>query len=137
MRTLIALALVAACGGKPRPAPTEPAEPSGPAPVDRALLAEIATGLEDVLATMAAIAEGAPDCPAMATQLGELFDKSAPLFELARAQGADPAAAPLLTAELDARAARVEPLVARIGQGLGRCQMDPGVAAAMERMPTF
>lgn len=137
MRILILVAALTACGGgKAKPAPAPAPEPAAPA-VDRALLVEIAAGLEDVLATMAAIAEGAADCPAMAAQLGELFDKSAPLFELAKTQDADPEAGPLLRAELDGRAPRVQPLVERIGKGLGRCQMDAGVAAAMEKMPTF
>lgn len=133
---LIPLVAALACGGGKQPAPAQPEEPAPPA-VDRAMLVEIAAGLEDVLATMAAIAEGAPDCPAMAAQLTSLFDKSAPLFELAKTQDADPEAGPLLRAELDGRAARVQPLVERIGEGLGRCQMDAGVAAAMEKMPTF
>jgi hypothetical protein len=134
--------IVAACGGKARPASTAPAaetpaaEPAAPV-VDRALLGEIADGLVDVLATMASITEGATDCAGMAAQLGALFDKSAPLFELARAQGADAAAAPVLTAEMDARADRVQPLVDRISAGLARCQMDPAVGKVIERMPTF
>jgi hypothetical protein len=134
---VLALGVLAACGGKQTatrdPAPPPPADP-GP---DRALLSEIADGLVDVLSTMAAITESAADCPVMASQLGELFDKSAPLFELARAQGADAEAAPLLTAEMDTRAPRVQPLVDRISTGLARCQMDPDVARVIERMPTF
>lgn len=136
MRAVILAIAITACGGgqQPKPAPAE--EPAKPA-IDRAMLVEIAAGLEDVLATMAAISESAADCPAMAGQLTQLFDKSAPLFELARTQDADPEAGPLLRAEIDGRAASVQPLVERIGKGLGRCQMDPDVAAAMEKMPTF
>lgn len=136
---LAAAALVAACGGgkdAKEPARGEPVT-EGKAPVDPALLAEIAAGLEDVLATMAAITEGAADCKAMAAQLDELFAKSAPLFDLAREQSADPEAARLLTAEMDARAPRVAPLVDRIQQGIARCQTDADVARAIEKMPTF
>lgn len=144
MRALIAtiaLGVVAACGGgrgarTPPGASSAPAEPDA-AVVDRAMLAELAAGLEEVLATMADITVQAADCPEMARQLAGLFDKSAPLFDLVRAQGADPAASPVLAAELDARAAAVQPLVERIGQGLARCQLDPDVARVMERMPTL
>lgn len=128
-----------ACGGKhgesaARPAPPPP--PDAPA-IDRASLAEIAAGLEDVLGTMAAIADSTADCDVVAHQLETLFDKSAPLFELAREQGADPDAGPALAAELDARAAAVGPLVERIKTGLARCSHDPAVIKAMERMPTL
>lgn len=132
--------VAAGCGGgaKPAPAAPAPAEDEAAAPaVDRALLAEIAGGLVEMLATMAVITEGAADCPTMAAQLGGLFDKSAPLFDLARSQDANPAAKPILTAEMDGRATQVQPLVDRISAGLARCQLDPGVAKAIERMPTF
>jgi hypothetical protein len=133
-----ALAFVAACGGGSKPAPQEPTPPiAEEAKVDPALLRDIAAGLEDVLTTMASITEGADNCPAMATQLTQLFEKSTELFDLAKAQSADPEASAMLTAEMDQRAAAVEPLVERIGRGLARCKMDPDVAGAMERMPTF
>ena len=86
---------------------------------------------------MATIATDAADCPTMAADLGHLFDQAGTLFAMAEAQAADPAAAKLLTAAMDARAAEVGPLVDRIGRGLTRCQNDPAVAAAMARMPTF
>ena len=38
---------------------------------------------------------------------------------------------------LEAHADEVQPLTDRISRGLERCQLDPAVAAAMERMPTF
>jgi hypothetical protein len=136
--------LVAACHhDKPATAPT-PAAATAPAtdeetgPVaDPKLAADIAAGFEEVLATMASITEGAADCPLMATKLLDLFQKSAPLFDLARAQGADAEAVRMLKAELDKRSAAVEPLVTRIQRGLERCKMDPDVAAAMEHMPTL
>lgn len=135
---LAAAAVVAACGGgKDAKEPAREPAAEGKAPVDPALLAEIAAGLEDVLATMAAITESAVDCKAMAAQLDELFAKSTPLFDLAREQSADPEAAQLLTAEMDARAPRVAPLVERIQTGIARCQTDADVARAIEKMPTF
>lgn len=136
--TFVIGALVVACGGGGKPAPKEP-EPPPPeqAKVDPELMREIAAGLEEVLATMATVTEGAPDCQAMATQLTRLFEQSTALFDLARAQSADPEASAMLTAEMDKRAPAVEPLVERIGRGLARCKMDPDVAAAMEKMPTF
>lgn len=137
---LIILVALAACS-KSAPAPTAPgAPPSTPpeeAKPDPALLRDIADGIVEVLETMARIAEGSRDCPAMAASLHELFDKSADLFELARAQGADPEAGPLLTAEFEKRSAGVQPAVDRISQGLARCKLDPDVAAAIERMPTL
>lgn len=142
MRVAVNIAAVAfaACGGgKATAPPQEPtqAPPVADTQVDPALLRDIAAGLEEVLSTMATITESAPDCPAMAIQLTQLFDKSTELFDVARTQGADPEAGPILTAEMDKRAAAVQPLVDRIRRGLTRCQMDPDVAAAMERMPTF
>lgn len=130
---------LAACGGPGAPATPAPAAApdAGVRAIDPALVPELAAGLEEVLATMAAITDGAADCPTMARQLGELFDRSAPLFELARGHGQDPEAGPALVAALDARAAVVQPLVERIARELGRCQLDPDVAAVMERMPTL
>ena len=140
--TAALVALGGACGGGARPAPATPAPTPGEAApaepsADPALARDIAEGFLEVLSTMATITESAPECRAMAVQLTELFDKSAELFELARAQGADPAAGPLLEAELDKRAPAVAPLVERIQRGLQRCQLDPDVTAAMERMPTL
>jgi len=136
--TALIVILVAGCGHGARPAstPAPPADP-GPPPVDRQLLADIAAGLEEVLATMAAIAGGDADCPTMAGQLDELFTRSQPVFDLARHHAADPTSGPVLTEELDARAGAVAPLVERISNGLVRCKDDPGVVHAMERMPTL
>lgn len=135
----VLIALAAACGGGAAGAPPSTAPAATPAepPADPALARDLADGFLEILTTMAAITETAPDCPAMAVQLVELFDRSAELFDLARAQGADPEAGPRLEAELDRRASAVAPLVDRIQAGLGRCQMDRDVAAAMERMPTL
>ncbi len=131
-----------ACRGKgddttPAPPPDDGAATGGAPAVDAALMREIAAGLEEVLATMAAITTEATDCPAMATQLGDLFDKSQSLFDLAHTQAQDPAANNALAAELDKRAPAVQPLVERISKGLERCKLDADVAAAMERMPTL
>ncbi|HUQ03177.1 MAG TPA: hypothetical protein VM261_11830 [Kofleriaceae bacterium] len=135
------LMLVALLACTKAPAATTPKEPTSTPPVeekpDPALLRDIAAGIEDVLETMARIAEGSPDCPAMAVSLNQLFDQSAELFDLARTQAADPDAAPLLTAEFEKRSAGVQPAVDRISRGLARCKLDPEVAAAIERMPTF
>jgi hypothetical protein len=142
----ISLAMLAAACHHAKPAPTPApapapasageAEETGPV-ADPKLAADIAAGFEEVLATMASITEAADDCPLMATKLLDLFQKSAPLFDLARAQGGDPEAARMLKSELDRRASAVEPLVTRIQHGLERCKMDPDVAAAMEHMPTL
>lgn len=140
LAALAVLIVVAACGGGGGARPAAPSaksdDPGAPAPVDPALLAEIAAGLEEVLAAMAQIA-GNPDCAAMGVELGQLFDRSQPLFDLARTQGEHPEAAKLLTAEMDARSKRVATLVDAIGPGLARCKGDAGVVAAMSRMPTF
>jgi hypothetical protein len=128
------------CGGRAPAATSATAEPEAEdaaPPLDRQQLESIALGLHLTLAQMAEITENAVDCPTMATRLGELFDKRTPLFELARTKGADPEAGPVLSAMVDARATEVKPLVDRISAGLARCQLDPAVAAAMERMPTL
>ena len=138
--TTVVLFTIAACGGGggARPAaPAPAAADAGAPPLDRAALAEIADGLQEVLATMAAIVEQAPDCGAMAHQLGELFDRSEPLFGIAKTQGADPVAGPVLTQEMDARAAAVAPVVERISDGLARCRGDESVVEVMKRMPTL
>jgi hypothetical protein len=135
------LALVAtACATSPRsPAPPEHRDntaDAAPPAVDRKLLADVAAGLEEVLAAMAQITAG-DDCPAMGAQLRELFDRSRPLFDLARTQGDNPDAAAVLTEEMNARAARVRPLVDAIGPGLERCRAEPSVVDAIRQMPTF
>lgn len=135
---VLTIALAACGGGRGQPsAPAAPPVDAGPATLDRAALAELAASLAEVLGTMAAITDATPDCPTLARQLGELFDRSQPLFELAKAQGDDPVAGPTLTAELDSRAGVVAPLVERISAGLARCRDDRGVMDAMERMPTL
>jgi hypothetical protein len=143
-RTLaLALALAACGGGRAAPhdpatqSPTTAADAGVDAGPDVAMLAELADGLAETLATMAELTTSAPDCATMAINLERLFDQASPLFDLARAQASDPAAARLLTAAMDARAAEVGPRVERISRGLARCQRDPAVAAAMARMPTF
>lgn len=145
MKLALALAMamvaaLAACGGgraPARPAEPPPVDAGADAGPDVALLTEIADGLAETLATMAKITTDAPDCPTMARDLGRLFDQAGSLFAMAEAQADDPAAAKLLTAAMDARAAEVKPLVDRIVAGLARCQHDPDVAEAMARMPTF
>lgn len=134
---LVALVLAACGGGGTRAveAPA-PAEEEQPVTVDPALLAEIAAGLEEVLAAMAQISAN-PDCAAMGVDLGKLFDRSQPLFTLARAQERDPEASRLLAVEMDARGGRVAALAQTIGAGLERCRGDRGVVEAMQRMPTF
>ena len=140
---MLALALTA-CGGG-RGAAREPAgnrAAAGPdagvdAGPDVALLTGLADGLAETLATMATITTEAADCATMARELGRLFDQAATLFTMAEAQAADPGAARLLTAAMEARAAEVGPLVDRISAGLSRCQSDADVARVMERMPTF
>ena len=136
------LALVAAACGGGRAEPRGPAGNQAPPPVDAAgpdvaLLTGLADGLAETLSTMATITTEAPDCATMAAELTRLFDQARVLFDLADAQSADPAAVEVLRRALDERAARVQPLVEQIGRGLTRCQTDPDVAAAMERMPTF
>lgn len=135
---------VAACGGGRaersgavghRPAATLDAGVD--AAPDPAVLAGIADGLVETLATMAAITTDSGDCPTMAAGLERLFDQATELFALARAQAADPLAARLLTAAMEERGPAVGPLVERIERGLARCQHDPAVARAMERMPTL
>jgi hypothetical protein len=136
---LIAIAL-AACGGgggKKQQVEKPTTEVEAEAAPDPQMMAEIADGLVEVLATMAAIGESAPDCKAKAAQFDDLFEKSAPLFDLAKAQAAEDEAARMLEAEMDAREPQVAPLVARIGKGFERCKMDPDVERAIEKMPTF
>lgn len=139
MRIVLVAAMVLAACAKPRPpaAPPEHRDNTATALVlDRVLLAEVAAGLEEVLAAMAQITAG-PDCPRMGAELHQLFDRSRPLIALARAQGEVPAAAAILTAEMDARADRVRPLVESIGPGLDRCRGEAAVVDAMRQMPTF
>ena len=142
MRAIALAAMLAvACGGSQRPADppahrdNSASERDAPA-IDRALLAEVASGLEEVLAAMAQISGGA-DCVAMGAELQQLFARSRPLFDLARTQGEQPEAAAVLTAEMDARAQRVQPLVETIGAGLARCRAEPSVVDAIQQMPTF
>lgn len=140
---IAALALLG-CGGG-RATSREPTGNQSPAALDAgvdaapdlALLTGLADGLAETLATMATITTDAADCPTMARELGELFDQASTLFAMAQQQATDPAAAKLLTAAMDARAAEVAPLVDRISHGLQRCQNSPEVGTVMARMPTF
>lgn len=140
VRALALVLLVAACGGSQRGEPPPPPPPDA-APVavfDEADAARTAAALLDVLARMAEIVERhAGDCPAIARELGALFDEVEPVFATARRAEEDPDAARLLTAAMAPHEAAVEPLVARISPGLAACREDAAVVAAMERMPVL
>lgn len=135
---LLLIAALAACGGGQAPPPASPPPPaSEPAPtVDAAGAAEVADAFVEVLATMVQISQGY-DCKAMGTSLGQLFDRSQPLFDQALTLAHDPESSKLLVAAMNARAAEVEPLVEAMGPGLVRCKDEPSVVDAMERMPTL
>lgn len=135
---LLMIAALAACGGGQAPPPASPTPPA-PAPppaMDEAGAAEVADAFVEVLATMVQISQG-DDCKAMGTSLGQLFDRSQPLFDQALTLAHDPASSKLLVAAMNARAAEVEPLVEAMGPGLVRCKDEPSVVDAMERMPTL
>lgn len=133
-----ACVLVAAlgCGRSTPPAQPPSPPPAEPAPLDEAGAAALADELVAVLSDMATIT-GLADCQAMGTQLGALFDRSAPVFVRARALDDDPESARRVKAAMDARAPAVAPLVDAMGPGLVRCRDDASVMAAMERMPTL
>lgn len=138
-RLLLLIALLAACGPSSKsPPPASPATPApAPAPaVDEAGAAEVADAFIEVLATMVQISQG-DDCKAMGTSLGQLFDRSQPLFDQALTLAHDPESSKLLVTAMNARAAEVEPLVRAMGPGLVRCKDEPSVVDAMERMPTL
>ena len=85
MKARALLLLMVACGGGSKPPTTAP--PAQPAPeptptVDEAGAAEVADAFVEVLATMVQISQG-DDCKAMGTSLGQLFDRSQPLFDQA------------------------------------------------------
>ncbi|MBK9036780.1 MAG: hypothetical protein IPL61_36945 [Myxococcales bacterium] len=138
---ILALCFAGACGGSaPAPAApssTPPEAEAEPAPaVDPQVAAEVADAFVEVLATMAQITTG-PSCPAMGEELRGLFDRSAELFDHARALARDPEASKLLVAAMEARAAEVAPLIEAMGPGLVRCREDATVQDAMARMPTL
>lgn len=140
MRTaLLVLILAAACGG-PQHDSTPPPPPDA-APrlaMDEATARETAAGLLEVLATMAAIVEQrAGDCPAMAAELGTLFDQAQPLVEIVEAAKLDPESSRILGAAMKELELSVTPLVERIGPALRTCKDDPAVQTAMQRMPVF
>jgi hypothetical protein len=138
-RALLVIALaLAACGGSsssPRTPPATPDPEPGPAVTDE-VAAEVADAFVEVLATMVAISRE-PACPQMGAGLSALFDRSQELFEQSAALAADPEAAKLLVAAMDARAAEVAPLIEAMGPGLVRCREDASVVEAMGRMPTM
>ncbi|MBL8624596.1 MAG: hypothetical protein JNK64_25025 [Myxococcales bacterium] len=136
---LLLIGALAACGGGGKAPP--PASPTPPAPaptpaVDEAGAAEVADAFVEVLATMVQISQGY-DCKAMGTSLGQLFDRSQPLFDQTLTLAHDPESSKLLVAAMNARAAEVDPLVEAMGPGLVRCKDEPSVMDAMERMPTL
>lgn len=136
---LLMIAALAACGGGSKPATTAPPAPLAPEPapgVDEAGAAEVADAFVEVLATMVQISQGY-DCKAMGTSLGQLFDRSQPLFDQALTLAHDPESSKLLVAAMNARSAEVGPLVEAMGPGLVRCKDEPSVVDAMERMPTL
>lgn len=134
---LAALVVLAACGGSSSSrAPAAQPEPERTPAVTDEVAAEVADAFVEVLATMVAISRE-PACPQMGAGLGALFDRSRELFEQANALAADPEAAKLLVAAMDARAAEVAPLIDAMGAGLVRCREDASVVEAMGRMPTM
>jgi len=134
----VAVLALAACGGSsssPRTPQATPAPEPAPAVTDE-VAAEVADAFVEVLATMVAISRE-PACPQMGAGLSALFDRSQELFEQSAALAADPEAAKLLVAAMDARAAEVAPLIEAMGPGLVRCREDASVVEAMGRMPTM
>jgi predicted TIM-barrel fold metal-dependent hydrolase len=136
VKRVLIVALVAACGGsKPRPAPAPP--PPKPS-YDPAELAELADGLYDVLETMAVVVEAHPsDCPGMAKELDQLFDKAAPIVTRAKEVANDRDASRALAAEMKRHDAQAPGLVDRISNGLAPCAGDPDVRNAIDKMPVF
>jgi hypothetical protein len=143
-RLLPLLVALAACGGarnggKPPPPPPSP----DAAPVldfDDDDARDTAAGLIEFYAAMAAIVEqraAGPDCPAMAADLEALFVQVAPMFAIVEAVRQDAEASRRLVAALDVHADEARPLAERISAGLSACQMDPAVAAAVEKMPVL
>ena len=138
MRILILSIVLAACGSKQPPPPPPPPDAAPELAMDEATARDTADGLLEVLATMAAIVEQrAGDCPAMAAELGALFDQAAPLFEITEAARQDPEATRLLGEAMKAHEMAVTPLVDRIGPGLEACKDDPALVEAMQRMPVI
>jgi hypothetical protein len=135
---IVALLAVAACGSaKPAPAPPAP-PPDANAGYDPGELASLADGVYEVLETMAATVDAhAGDCPGMGRELGELFDKSAPIFARASQVARDPVASRHLAAEMRRHDAESRGLGDRISRGVNACAADPGVQAAIAKMPVF
>lgn len=135
MTRAIAIAIVAAACSAPAAPP--PSQPSGPR-YDARELAELADGLYDVLDTMAAVVEAHPDdCPAMGRELAQLFDKAAPITSRIKIVAADKDGAAGLAAAMHRHDADAQALDERISAGLRPCAGDPGVRAAIDKMPTF
>jgi hypothetical protein len=133
-RICLFLAITACSSAKPAPAPPAPAH----AGYDPGELASLADGVFEVLETMAATVDAhANDCPGMGRELGELFDKSAPIFARANEVARDPIASRHLAAEMRRHDAESRGLGDRISRGVNACAADPGVQAAMTKMPVF
>lgn len=141
MRAIALAVLVAVgCGGPQRDNPPPPPPPDAePVPsFDRETARELSDGFLEVLGTMAQIAEQrAADCSAMADDLEALFDRSEPLFELARSAAADPESMRLLNQEMARHDAAVAPLIERISPGLEGCRSEPRLVEIMARMPVL
>jgi hypothetical protein len=138
MRTVLLLILLAACGGSQRDQTPPPPDAQPRLAMDEATARETAAGLLEVLATMAAIVEQrAGDCPAMALELGTLFDQAQPLVEIVEAAKLDAGSSRILGAAMKDVELSVTPLVERIGPALVTCKDDPAVIEVMQRMPVF
>ncbi len=139
---LIAAVVVSCCGcGGPQRDAAPPPPPPDAAVVpsfDQETARELADGFLEVLGTMAQIVEQrGPDCSAMADDLEALFDRSEPMFELARSAAEDGESMRLLNQEMARHDAAVTPLVERISPGLEGCRSEPRLVEIMGRMPVL
>ena len=130
---VIAVAVIAACGGRQRPD-----DDPGPEPDPENAPATLATHVRDALAEMTTAAEAhAADCPAMASALIEVFDRVRPLFDRVKTQAQDKDRARELTAAFQAHADEAKALGDRFSIAVNACTADPAVRDAMAKMPVI